>query len=58
MADSDAFQEGYDAYWDGVDLDDSPYVLGTEHSFRWDEGWSHAQVEDKGEVKGENPVQR
>jgi len=46
MTDETLFQEGYDAYWQGVDPDDNPYVSGSEQSDSWDEGWSQAQLED------------
>jgi len=46
MTDQTLFQEGYDAYWQGVDPDDNPYVSGSEQSDSWDEGWSQAQLED------------
>ena len=47
MTEDSAFQEGYDAYWDGVDPDDNPYVSGSEQQFSWDEGWSQAQLENE-----------
>ena len=46
MSENKAFQEGYDAYWDGVDPDDNPYRSETAEHFSWDEGWSQAQLED------------
>lgn len=46
MTDREAFQRGYDAYWNGVDCDDNPYISGTEQHSSWDEGWSQAQLED------------
>ena len=41
-----AVREGYDAYWDGVDSDDNPYIFETDEHYAWDEGWSQAQLED------------
>lgn len=46
MADEEAFQQGYDAYWDGVDCDDNPFISETDQHYSWDEGWSQAQLED------------
>lgn len=47
--DDEAFEEGYDAYWDGVDSDNNPHPHGTEQHPSWDEGWSQAQLEDEQE---------
>ena len=44
--DNSAFFEGYDAYWEGVDADDNPYVPGGSDRFLWDQGWAQAQMED------------
>ena len=46
MADEAAFQQGYDAYWDGVDCDDNPFASETDEHYSWDEGWSQAQLAD------------
>ncbi len=46
MADNEACQEGYDAYWHGVDPDDNPYVSESDEHFHWDQGWAQAQMED------------
>ena len=48
MSDDRVFQEGYDAYWGGVDPDDNPYPSGAQQHSSWDEGWSQAQLEDDG----------
>ena len=45
-AEANAFEEGYDAYWDGVDPDDNPHPSGTQQQCSWDQGWSQAQLED------------
>ena len=47
MIADDAFQQGYDAYWDGVDPDDNPHLAESEEHFRWDEGWAQAQLDDE-----------
>jgi len=56
----DAYDAGYDAYWDGVDLADNPHdqeteadaavILGTglaqarEHDYDESEGWTNGQA--------------
>ncbi len=47
MSSDQAFEDGYDAYWAGVDSDDNPHKPGTEGQYSWDEGWSQAQLEDE-----------
>jgi ribosome modulation factor len=46
MTDTDAFQKGYDAYWDGLDVTDSPYDEGSEENLAWHEGWYEARRHD------------
>jgi len=43
---SDAFQQGYDAYWAGAALSDSPYPQASRESSLWYDGWHKAQEED------------
>ncbi len=50
MLDDNAFEDGYEAYWEGVDPDDNPFSPGTAHASSWDEGWSQAQLEDADSV--------
>jgi hypothetical protein len=59
MPEDEGFQEGYDAYGDGVDPDDNPYPFGSEQHLSWAEGWSQAQLDDgpDGEWK-ESPSHR
>ena len=40
MTDNDAFDEGYDAYWDGIDREDNPYDAEKEPAKRdsWEDG--------------------
>lgn len=52
MVDHDAFAEGYDAYWDGVDVGDNPHDEGTESHRLWDEGWREARKHDYDESEG------
>ena len=42
----DAFAEGYDAYWDGIDVSDNPYDEETEERRSWEESWRAAQKHD------------
>jgi ribosome modulation factor len=47
----DAYEEGYDAYWEGVDLNDDPYDEETEDALweSWGAGWRAAQHDDHDE---------
>ncbi len=46
MREDDAFEAGYDAYWDGVAPENNPFKPETAEHRAWDEGWSQAQAED------------
>jgi ribosome modulation factor len=48
MSDYEAFETGYDAYWDGMDVSDNPYDQAKEAlAFRsWIEGWREARKHD------------
>jgi hypothetical protein len=46
MREEDAFEAGYDAYWDDVDPESNPFKPETAEQRAWDEGWSQAQLED------------
>ena len=54
MNDSDAFEEGYDAYWDGLQVEDNPYdpEKQSEEQRSWDEGWLAARRHDYDESEG------
>jgi len=52
MPPNDAFEEGYDAYWDGSDVEDNPYDEGTENHLSWNRGWSKAREHDYDESEG------
>lgn len=52
MNDDEASEEGYDAYWDGVDSGDNPHAHGTTQHSSWDEGWLQAQLDDEQEDEG------
>jgi ribosome modulation factor len=54
MTDQDAYEEGYDGYWDGLDCEDNPYESEKEPEKResWDEGWREARKHDYDESEG------
>ena len=52
MPTNDAFDEGYDAYWDGVDVGDNPYDEETEERRSWEDGWRAARKHDYDESEG------
>lgn len=43
----DAFEAGYDAYWDGDRAEDNPFKPETPDWRAWKEGWSQAANEDE-----------
>ncbi|MGA2063281.1 MAG: hypothetical protein ABSG67_22655 [Thermoguttaceae bacterium] len=49
---NDAFEEGYDAYWEGVDVSDNPYEEDTDEHCSWEEGWRAARKHDYDESEG------
>jgi hypothetical protein len=50
----EAFDAGYDAYWDGAALTDNPYddVVEIADFQAWEEGWRKARVHDYDESEG------
>jgi ribosome modulation factor len=54
MFDRQAHDEGYDAYWDGVDAADNPFDEETEAVARvsWESGWREARKHDYDESEG------
>ncbi len=50
----DAYEEGFDAYWEGVDLNDNPYDGQAEDALweSWEAGWRAAQHDDHDENEG------
>lgn len=48
MSNTRAYEQGWDAYYDGMDLDDNPY-LGTDSADEWTQGF-----EDARELEEEN----
>jgi ribosome modulation factor len=52
MSTNAAYDEGYDAYWDGVDVTDNPYDEGMEGRQFWEAGWRAARKHDYDERGG------
>jgi len=54
MNENKAYDEGYDAYWEGVDVSDNPYDEENESDARlsWAEGWRKARGQDHNENEG------
>jgi hypothetical protein len=46
MPNNDAFEDGYDAYWEGMDLSSNPHDADTEEYCAWEDGWRVAQKHD------------
>jgi ribosome modulation factor len=54
MTNVQAYDEGYDAYWDGIDKGENPYDMETETVQRdsWEKGWREARKHDYDESDG------
>ena len=54
MRDRAAFNEGYDAYWEGIDVSDNPYDKKADADERasWEAGWREARKHDYDESEG------
>lgn len=54
ITDHDAYEEGYDAYWDGIACDANPYEPEKEPEKlkSWEEGWRAARKHDYDESDG------
>jgi ribosome modulation factor len=52
MTNNDAFGEGYDAYWDGVDVSGNPHEEDMDERRSWEEGWRAARKHDYDESEG------
>jgi ribosome modulation factor len=54
MTDSDAFEAGYDAYWDGAACDENPYDQEREaiQYNSWHQGWREAWKHDYDDSEG------
>jgi ribosome modulation factor len=54
MTNHTAYDEGYDAYWDGVNVSDNPYDEEKDADARlsWEQGWRKAREHDYDESEG------
>ncbi len=54
MTNNNAYEEGYDAYWEGVDAGDNPYDEEKDANARlaWEQGWRKAREHDYDESEG------
>jgi hypothetical protein len=52
MSTNDAYDEGYDAYWDGVDVRDNPYDQEAKERRSWEEESRAARKHDYDESEG------
>jgi ribosome modulation factor len=54
MTDYDAFEKGYDAYWEGADVSDNPYdkKIDADERESWETGWREARKHDYDESEG------
>ena len=52
MSTNDAYEDGYDAYWDGIDVSGNPYDEETEERRYWEDGWRSARKHDYDESEG------
>ncbi len=41
----DVYQEGYQAFNGGLNLDDNPYAAEAQKQDRWIEGWEDAKID-------------
>jgi hypothetical protein len=41
-----AYEEGYNAYFQGEDVDDNPYLFETDEYEDWEEGYTDAEYND------------
>ena len=53
MSHNNAYDEGYDAYWDGVDCIDNPFgEEELDNREQWESGWRVARKHDYDESEG------
>jgi hypothetical protein len=54
MSNDEAYEEGYDAYWDGGDLSENPYdeEKDADAHLSWERGWRKAREHDYDESEG------
>jgi hypothetical protein len=46
VTNNETFDEGYDPYWEGVDVSDNPYAGDMDGHRWWEEGWRAARQHD------------
>ena len=46
MVTNDAFEDGYDVYWEEMDLSSNPHDEDTEEHRSWEDGWRAARKHD------------
>jgi ribosome modulation factor len=49
---NNAYDEGYDAYWEGVDVSSNPHDEDTDVRRFWEDGWRTARQHDYDESEG------
>ena len=54
MSDEFAYEDGYDAYWEGDEVSDNPYAPGTDGHRSWEAGWLAARQHDYDESEGKS----
>lgn len=52
MVNCEAFEDGYDAYWEGMDVSGNPHDEATEEYRLWEGGWRAARKHDYDESDG------
>jgi len=52
MPDNAAFEEGYDAHWEGVDISENPHREETGERCSWEEGRRASRKDDYDESEG------
>ena len=52
MANREAFEDGYDAYWEGMDVSGNPHDEDSEEYRLWEDGWRGARGHDYDESDG------
>ena len=46
MSTADGFEDGYDAYWEGMDLSGNPHDENSGEYRLWENGWRAARKHD------------
>ena len=49
---SDAYHQGFNAYWNGDSFLDNPYKSGTIEYNEWRDGWSDSRVDEENQEDG------